>query len=171
MVKIMLIALVAAFAQTVVFAQFGRPEPTKPSPVSPTKVVPTPAAVPAAKAVVEDASNTAKSEAKEAKDAKKEAKNDAKEAKKDAKKEAKNSASAAAISLDDASIEKAVKAKFAALPSLKDNSTLGVSVSGGVATLTGTVKNRGIKGVATNAAKKIAGVKKVNNQIAIDKAK
>jgi osmotically-inducible protein OsmY len=156
MVRIMLIALVAVFAQAAVFAQLGRPEPTRPSLASPTKVVPTPAAAPAAKAVVEDASNTAKSEAK-----------DAKKDVKGAKQETKNSASSAAMALDDDAIEKAIKARFASLPSLKDNSTLGVSVSGGVVTLTGVVKNPGTKGVATKAAKKVSGVKKINNEIVI----
>ena len=44
-------------------------------------------------------------------------------------------------------------------------------VSGGVATLKGKVDKAGLKGVATNAAKKIAGVKKVDNQIEVEKKK
>jgi osmotically-inducible protein OsmY len=77
-------------------------------------------------------------------------------------------AAAPVTALDDASVAKAVQEKLASLPSLKDTK-INVVVKGGVATLTGTVKNAGLKGVATNAAKRIAGVKQVDNQIVAEK--
>jgi osmotically-inducible protein OsmY len=70
--------------------------------------------------------------------------------------------------MDDAGIATAIKEKLASLPSLKDTK-IDVVVKGGVATLTGNVKNAGLKGVATNAAKRIAGVKQVDNQIVAEK--
>ncbi len=73
-----------------------------------------------------------------------------------------------AAAMDDAGIASAVKAKLASLPSLKD-AKIDVVVKGGVATLTGNVKAAGIKGVATRAAKSIAGVKQVDNQIVAEK--
>jgi osmotically-inducible protein OsmY len=66
---------------------------------------------------------------------------------------------------DDAAIQKCVSDKFAASPSLKDQG-LSVSVSGGVATLSGKAKNSGSKGAATNIAKS-CGAKSVTNQITI----
>jgi osmotically-inducible protein OsmY len=77
-------------------------------------------------------------------------------------------ASAPATAMDDASVATAVKEKLASLPSLKD-AKIDVVVKGGVATLTGNVKAAGLKGVATNAAKRIAGVKQVDNQIVAEK--
>lgn len=145
-------ALFTASASLSLFAQ-TKMDATKPSPASPAKATPTPAAAPA-KAVVE--AN------QEAKATKKEAKETAKEVKSEAK--------SAAGAMDDASITKAVKEKLASLPSLKDKN-IDVMVSGGVATLKGKVDKAGLKGVATNAAKKIAGVKKVDNQIEVEKKK
>lgn len=75
---------------------------------------------------------------------------------------------APAAAMDDASITTALKEKLASLPSLKD-AKIDAVVKGGVATLTGNVKMPGLKGVATNAAKRIAGVKQVDNQIVVEK--
>ncbi|MBL7991918.1 MAG: BON domain-containing protein [Candidatus Kapabacteria bacterium] len=150
--SIIIAALFTASASLSLFAQ-TKMDATKPSPASPAKATPTPAAAPA-KAVVE--AN------QEAKATKKEAKETAKEVKSEAK--------SAAGAMDDASITKAVKEKLASLPSLKDKN-IDVMVSGGVATLKGKVDKAGLKGVATNAAKKIAGVKKVDNQIEVEKKK
>ena len=68
----------------------------------------------------------------------------------------------------DAQITESVKAKFAATPSLKDE-TINVATSGGVVTLTGTVKGNH-KGLATLQAKRGACVKKVDNQLAVEKS-
>ncbi len=65
----------------------------------------------------------------------------------------------------DAAIQQCITDKFAAAESLK-NQGLSATVSGGVATLTGTVKNIGSKGAATNIAK-ACGAKSVTNQITI----
>ena len=66
---------------------------------------------------------------------------------------------------DDAAVQKCISDKFAASESLKDQG-LSVTVSGGVATLTGKVKTMGSKGAATNIAKS-CGAKSVSNQITI----
>jgi len=162
--SIIIAALFTTSASLISVSAQTKMDATKPSPASPAKATPTPAAAPA-KAVVE--AN------QEAKAAKKEAKETAKEVKAEAKttaKEAKSDAKSAAGAMDDASITKAVKEKLASLPSLKDKN-IDVMVSGGVATLKGKVDKAGLKGVATNAAKKIAGVKKVDNQIEVEKKK
>lgn len=151
--SIIIAALFTASASLSLSAQ-TKMDATKPSPASPAKATPTPAAAPAAKAAAE-----VKQEAKEVK---KEAKETAKEVKGDAK--------AAASATDDASVTKAIKEKLASLPSLKDKN-IDVMVSGGTATLKGKVDKAGLKGVATNAVKKIAGVKKVDNQIEVEKKK
>lgn len=145
-------ALFTASASLSLFAQ-TKMDAAKPSPASPAKATPTPAAAPAKAAVEAN---------QEAKATKKEAKETAKEVKSEAK--------SAAGAMDDASITKAVKEKLASLPSLKDKN-IDVMVSGGVATLKGKVDKAGLKGVATNAAKKIVGVKKVDNQIEVEKKK
>jgi len=64
---------------------------------------------------------------------------------------------------DDAAIQKCITDKFAASPSLNPQGFT-ASVSGGLATLTGTAKDAGSKGAATNIAKK-CGAKKVTNNI------
>ncbi|MDW8219945.1 MAG: BON domain-containing protein [Bacteroidota bacterium] len=120
----------------------------KPAATSPTKVTPTPAAEPA-KVSGEAAAQDKKSDAA-------------------VKATAKNEAASPAGAPDDASIAKAAQEKLASLPSLKDKN-INVSVSGGVVTLTGTVDKPGLKGVATNAVKKLPGVKRVNNQIEVVK--
>lgn len=159
--------LFTASASFTVFAQ-TKMDASKPAPASPAKATPTPAAAPA-KAAVE-----VKQEAKEAaKDIKKDAKAESKEIKAEAKtaaKEVKSDAKAAVASMDDASVTKAIKEKLASLPSLKDKN-IDVVVAGGVATLKGKVDKPGLKGVATNATKKIPGVKKVDNQIEVEKKK
>ncbi|MFY8000827.1 MAG: BON domain-containing protein [Candidatus Kapaibacteriota bacterium] len=161
--SLVIASLFAASTSLSTFAQ-AKMDVSKPAPASPAKATPTPAAAPAKAAV----------EAKqEAKDIKKDAKAEVKEVKAEAKaaaKEVKSDAKVAVASMDDASVTKAVKEKLASLPSLKDKN-IDVMVSGGVATLKGTVDKPGLKGVATNAAKKIPGVKKVDNQIEVEKKK
>ncbi|MCX7634517.1 MAG: BON domain-containing protein [Syntrophales bacterium] len=68
--------------------------------------------------------------------------------------------------VDDAAITADVKMKLADTPSLKD-ANISVKTSGGVVTLTGTVKNKQVKGVATRMAKSVKGVKAVDNQLTI----
>ena len=65
--------------------------------------------------------------------------------------------------MTDDQITAAVKDKLAKTASLKD-ATINVATSAGVVTLTGKVKTGGLKGVATNAAKRVACVKKVDNK-------
>ena len=74
---------------------------------------------------------------------------------------------AAPAPVDDASVAAAVKAKLAKTPSLK-TANLDASSKDGVVTLTGSVKTGGAKGVATNVAKSVKGVKKVDNQITVE---
>ena len=63
----------------------------------------------------------------------------------------------------DAQIAAADRDKLAKTPSLKDV-PISVAVSAGVVTLTGKLKNGGLKGVATNQAKRASPcVKKVDN--------
>ena len=67
------------------------------------------------------------------------------------------------VGVDDDAIQKCITDKFAASPSLKTQG-FAATVSGGVATLTGTAKDAGSKGAATNIAKK-CGAKSVTNNI------
>ncbi|HSO76505.1 MAG TPA: BON domain-containing protein [Blastocatellia bacterium] len=66
-------------------------------------------------------------------------------------------------SMTDEQITAAVKERLATTPSLKD-STINAATSGGVVTLTGKVKTGQLKGVATNQAKRVACVQKVDNK-------
>ena len=68
----------------------------------------------------------------------------------------------------DQQITESVKAKLAGTPSLKSE-TINVATSGGVVTLTGTVKGNH-KGLATLQSKRVACVKKVDNQLTVEKS-
>jgi len=70
---------------------------------------------------------------------------------------------------DDAAITKEVQAKLAATPSLK-NANINVATTGGVVTLSGSVKAKGLKGLAAQQAARVKGVKSVNNQLTIEGA-
>ena len=70
---------------------------------------------------------------------------------------------ATAAPIDDGAIQKCITDKFAASASLNPQG-FSVTVSNGVATITGTAKDAGSKGAATNIAKK-CGAKKVTNSI------
>ncbi len=72
-----------------------------------------------------------------------------------------------AAPVDDATITAAVKAKLAKTPSLK-TASLDATTKDGVVTLTGALKTGGLKGVATNVAKSVKGVKKVDNKITVE---
>jgi len=74
----------------------------------------------------------------------------------------------AAAPKSDSEIQSCVESKLAAAPKLKDQGFT-VSVSQGVATLTGTTKVAGNKGGATNVAKS-CGSKQVVNNITVEKA-
>ena len=65
----------------------------------------------------------------------------------------------------DPEIQKCIQDKFASAPSLKDKLPT-VSVSGGVATITGEAKNGGTKGGATRIAKS-CGAKDVKNDMTV----
>ncbi|GAC1400509.1 MAG: hypothetical protein NVSMB56_15570 [Pyrinomonadaceae bacterium] len=92
--------------------------------------------------------------------------NTAKPAKTKAPKAAKASkAPKAAVPTDDAGIEKCISDKFSTQEKMKAYG-LSVKVSGGVATLTGTVPNGGSKGNATSTAKR-CGAKTVANNITV----
>ena len=69
---------------------------------------------------------------------------------------------------DDAAIQKCIEDKLAASATLKSDG-ISVSVTNGVAKLTGHVKNMGSKGAATNLAKS-CGPKSLANDITVDKA-
>src|SRR5262252_2996494 len=68
---------------------------------------------------------------------------------------------------DDAAITKEVQAKLAATPSLK-NANINVATTGGVVTLSGSVKAKGLKGLAAQQAARVKGVKSVNNQLTVE---
>ena len=68
-----------------------------------------------------------------------------------------------AAPIDDGAIQKCISDKFAASGSLNPQG-FSATVSSGVATLTGTAKDAGSKGAATNIAKR-CGAKKVTNNI------
>ena len=70
---------------------------------------------------------------------------------------------ATSVPIDDGAIQKCITDKFAGSASLNPQG-FSVTVSNGVATLTGTAKDAGSKGAATNIAKK-CGAKKVTNNI------
>jgi osmotically-inducible protein OsmY len=65
----------------------------------------------------------------------------------------------------DADIQKCIEEKFASAASLKDKKPT-VSVSGGVATITGEAKNGGAKGGATKIARS-CGSKEVKNEMTV----
>jgi len=67
----------------------------------------------------------------------------------------------------DADIQSCIQSKLAAAPKLKDQG-FSVSVSSGVATLTGATKNGGSKGSAAGIAKS-CGAKQVANNIMVEK--
>jgi hyperosmotically inducible protein len=69
----------------------------------------------------------------------------------------------------DGQITESVKAKLAGTASLKAE-PITVTTSGGVVTLTGTVKGNH-KGLASLQAKRVPCVKKVDNQLTVEKAK
>ena len=81
---------------------------------------------------------------------------------------AKAEKAAPAVPVDDATVTANVKEKLGKAPSLKDV-LINVETKDGVVKLTGTVKTGGLKGVATNVTKSVKGVKKVDNQLAIEK--
>jgi osmotically-inducible protein OsmY len=67
--------------------------------------------------------------------------------------------------VDDGTLQKCINDKFASSPSLKSQG-FSATVTGGVATLTGTAKDAGSKGAATNIAK-ACGAKSVTNNISV----
>lgn len=71
----------------------------------------------------------------------------------------------ASTPMTDADIQKCIEEKFASAASLKDKKP-SVSVSGGVATITGEARNGGAKGGATKIAKS-CGAKEVKNEMTV----
>lgn len=71
--------------------------------------------------------------------------------------------------VDDAGITADVKARLAKAASLKDL-TINVATSAGTVTLTGSAKKSTQKGTATRVAKAAACVKKVDNQMTVEKS-
>ena len=82
-----------------------------------------------------------------------------------AKSEAKPDKTKKATPKTDADIQKCIEEKLANAASLKDKKP-SVSVSGGVATITGEAKNGGAKGAATKIATS-CGAKEVKNELTI----
>lgn len=72
--------------------------------------------------------------------------------------------------VDDAAITSSVKDKLSKTASLKD-ATINVHTKAGVVTLTGMVKMGRNKGLATMQAKRVACVKKVDNQLSVERSK
>jgi hyperosmotically inducible protein len=86
-------------------------------------------------------------------------------------KNAKPPAKAATVdcsAVDDATLAANVKDKLSKTPSLK-GADIDVKASGGTVTLTGSLSKGQLKGVATNQARRVACVKKVDNQITVPK--
>src|SRR6185436_2714025 len=77
-------------------------------------------------------------------------------------------AAKADANVDDATLKTNVIARLQRTPSLKD-ANIPPEVKGGVVTLNGEVPKPGLKGVATNVVKAVAGVKSVDNQIKVAK--
>lgn len=75
-------------------------------------------------------------------------------------------AAASTAKVDNATLARNVRARFARTHSLKEL-TIHVQANEGVVTLTGTVQKWWQKGVATREARIVSGVKKVNNQLKI----
>lgn len=71
--------------------------------------------------------------------------------------------------VDDATITTNVKDKLAKTPSLKE-ATINVATTGGVVTLTGMVKMGRNKGLATLQTRRVACVKKVENQLSVEQS-
>lgn len=71
--------------------------------------------------------------------------------------------------VNDTTLASNVKDKLAGTPSLKDFA-LNVAAKDGAVTLTGNVKSGRNKGTATLQAKRVACVKKVDNQITVEPA-
>lgn len=71
--------------------------------------------------------------------------------------------------VNDATLTAQVKEKLANTPSLKDF-TINVAVKDGAVTLTGTVKTGRNKGTATLQTKRVACVRKVDNQLTVETA-
>ena len=69
--------------------------------------------------------------------------------------------------VDDATLTANVKDKFINTPSLKD-ATINVAAKDGTVTLTGSVKKPTNKGLATLQAKRVACVKKIDNQLTVE---
>jgi osmotically-inducible protein OsmY len=69
----------------------------------------------------------------------------------------------------DGQITENVKAKLAATATLKDQA-INVATSGGIVTLTGSVKKGNHKGLASLQARRVPCVKKVDNQITVEGA-
>ncbi|MFY9557678.1 MAG: BON domain-containing protein [Blastocatellia bacterium] len=72
-------------------------------------------------------------------------------------------------STTDAQITESVKTKLAGTASLKDQA-INAATSGGVVTLTGSVKKGNQKGLASMQTKRVSCVKKVDNQITVEGA-
>jgi osmotically-inducible protein OsmY len=72
--------------------------------------------------------------------------------------------------VDDAAITANVKNKLSKTASLKD-ATINVDTKAGVVTLTGVVKMGRNKGLATMQARRVACVKKVDNQLSVEQSK
>jgi osmotically-inducible protein OsmY len=72
--------------------------------------------------------------------------------------------------VDDATITASVKDKLSKTASLKD-ATINVDTKGGVVTLTGMVKMGRNKGLATLQTRRVACVKKVDNQLGVEQTK
>lgn len=79
--------------------------------------------------------------------------------------EAKPAKTKKATPTTDADIQKCIEEKLASAASLKDKKP-SVSVSGGVATISGEAKNGGAKGAATKIAKS-CGAKEVKNEMTV----
>ena len=72
--------------------------------------------------------------------------------------------------LNDVDVSARVKSAFLAEPSLKSMMMdISVSTEAGVVTLGGSVKNRGLRAKAVSVARSVDGVKRVNDQLKVQR--
>jgi hyperosmotically inducible periplasmic protein len=72
--------------------------------------------------------------------------------------------------LNDVDVSARVKSAFLAEPSLKSMMMdISVSTEAGVVTLSGAVKNRGLRAKAVSVARSVDGVKRVNDQLTVQR--
>jgi hyperosmotically inducible protein len=121
-----------------------------------------------AREAAKDTKRQSKEAARDARDAAREAKDDEKEASDDTARKTRDTAGTAGEAVTDGWITTKVKSSFVGEDALED-SDIDVDTSNGVVTLTGTVASQAGRARAVAIAKRIEGVKSVNDELKIQK--